>query len=407
VTVLPGLSHPALVLARIAAAVLCITSAGYCLFAIHCARAFFSRAASGRAAFTPPITVLKPVCGLDRSTYENFASFCRQDYPEYQILFGAQREDDPGIAVARQLARDFPNVDIRVVIKGGSRAANPKVGTLATLARAARHPFLLVSDSDIRVDATHLGALARPMADPAVGVVTCLYRSAAVGLAGKLDALGLSTDFQPSVLVAEKIEGVSFGMGSGTLVRRSALDAAGGFAAMADSLADDYLLGNLLVRAGYRAALVPHVVEHELATSTLRGIVDHQMRWNRGIRAVRPGGYAGLLFTQAVPSGVLLLLFTGASPEGLAACALTLACRLAMSWFVAVRCLGDRDAGRSLWLVPMRDLLSYGLWLAAFFGKSVVWRGKRYRLEAGGRLAPEGAVLAEPDATLVGTRAAS
>ena len=406
-TLLLGLSRPALVIARMLAAGLCVTGTGYCLFAIYCARGFFSRAGSRRAPFTPPIAILKPVCGLDRSTYENFASFCRQDYPEYQILFGADDESDPGIAVARQIARDFPDVDIRIVIKGGSRAANPKVGTLVALARAARHPFLLVSDSDIRVGPTHLGALAEPMVDPRVGVVTCLYRSAAVGLAGTLDALGLSTDFQPSVLVAQRIEGISFGMGSGTLVRRSALEAAGGFGAIADSLADDYLLGNLPVRAGYRAVLVPHVVEHELSTSTLRGIVDHQMRWNRGIRAVRPGGYAGLLFTQAVPATVLLLLLTGGSPAAWAACAVTLACRLGMAWFVAVRCLGDRAAGRWLWLVPLRDLLSYALWLAAFFGKSVVWRGNRYRLEAGGRLAPEGAIAREPDSALLGTRAAS
>ena len=406
-TFLPDLSHPAIAVARVLAAVLCVTATGYCLFAIYCARAFFSRGTSGKSPFIPPITILKPVCGLDRSTYENFASFCRQDYPKYQILFGAEREDDPGIAVARQVARDFPDVDIRVVIKGGSRATNPKVGTLVALARAARHPFLLVSDSDIRVGPTHLSALVAPMADPKVGVVTCLYRSAAVGLAGTLDALGLSTDFQPSVLVAQKIEGISFGMGSGTLVRRTALEAAGGFGAIADSLADDYLLGNLPVRAGYRAVLVPHVVEHELSTSTLRGIVDHQLRWNRGIRAVRPGGYAGLLFTQSVPASVLLLVLTAGSPAGWAACALTLACRLAMAWFVAVRCLDDRAAGRSLWLVPLRDLLSYALWLAAFFGKSVVWRGNRYRLEPGGRLAPEGVILQEPDSTLVGTRAAS
>jgi ceramide glucosyltransferase len=402
-----GLPHAALVIGRLLAATLCVTAVGYCAFAVYCAHDFFSRAARLNAQFTPPITILKPVYGLDRSTYENFASFCRQDYPEYQILFGAECENDAGIAVARQVARDFPNLDIRIVVKSSSRAANPKVGTLAALARLARHPFLLVSDSDIRVGPTHLSALARPMADPNVGVVTCLYRSGAIGLAGTLDALGLSTDFQPSVLVARKIEGISFGMGSGTLVRRSALDAAGGFDAMADSLADDYLLGNLPVRAGYRAELAPHVVEHELATSTLRGIVDHQLRWNRGIRAVRPGGYAGLLFTQGVPAGLLFLLLTGGSPAGWAACALTLASRLGMAWFVAVRCLGDRAAGRSLWLVPLRDLLSCALWLAAFFGKSVVWRGNRYRLEAGGRLAREGVQIEAPDSALIGTRAAS
>jgi ceramide glucosyltransferase len=402
-----GLPHLLLVFGRVGAAIVCLTAAGYYAFASYCARRFFGRPPRTGPRFAPPITILKPVCGLDRDTYENFASFCRQEYPSYQILFGAASENDPGLAVARQVARDFPNADVRVIVTRGIRAANPKVGTLAALCREARHPFLLVSDSDIRVTPTHLAALAQPMADPRVGVVTCLYRSRAEGFAGTLDALGLSTDFQPSVLVARMVEGVSFGMGSGTLVRRSALDAAGGFEAIADSLADDYMLGNLPVRAGFRAELSDQVVEHMLTTSTLRGIIDHQLRWNRGIRAVRPGGYAGLVFTQGVPAGLLLLVLTAGGSVTWIACGLMLAARLGTAWFVAVRCLGDRAAGRALWLVPLRDLLSFGLWVTAFFGNTVVWRGNRYRLEAGGRLAREMPEDDEPETAVAGTRATS
>jgi len=257
--------------------------------------------------------------------------------------------------------------------------------SIAAMAAEARHGLLLVSDSDIRVGPWHLSRLVEPMADPGVGVVTCLYRSDARGFAGHLDALGLSTDFQPSVL-----------------------EAAGGFGAIADFLADDYLLGNLPVRSGYRAELSADVVEHELGTATLRGLVEHQIRWNRGIRAMRPLGYAGLLFTQGTPASLGLLALAGAFPGARALAALTLALRLWMAWYVAGRCLRDAAARKALWLVPARDLLGFGLWLCAFFGDSVVWRGRRFRLAHGGRLVSERIDgIAEPESELARTGIAS
>jgi ceramide glucosyltransferase len=392
----------------VAAATICFTAAGYYAFALYCARDFFRRDARRQRGFGPPITILKPICGLDRGAYENFASFCRQHYPQFQILFGSDDENDPGIAVARQVARDFPDVDIRIVIHRGPPTANPKVGNLAAMAAEARYGLLLVSDSDIRVGPWHLSTLAEPMADPGVGVVTCLYRSDARGFAGHLDALGLSTDFQPSVLVARKLEGISFGMGSGTLIRRTALAAAGGFGAIADFLADDYLLGNLPVRSGYRAELSADVVEHELSTATLRGLVEHQIRWNRGIRAMRPLGYAGLLLTQGTPASLGLLILAGDFPGARVLAAVTLALRLWMAWYVAAGCLRDAAARRALWLVPARDLFGFGLWLCAFFGDSVVWRGRRFRLAQGGRLVSQGVDgISETESELARTGIAS
>ena len=400
-------AHALRSLGAVAAATVCLTAAGYYAFALYCARDFFRRAAVRQRGFGPPITVLKPICGLDRGAYENFASFCRQNYPQFQILFGSDDENDPGVAVARQIARDFPTADIRIVIHRGPRTANPKVGTLAAMAAEARHGLLLVSDSDIRVGPGHLSTLVGPMSDPRVGVVTCLYRSDAEGLAGNLDALGLSTDFQPSVLVARKLEGISFGMGSGILIRRTALAASGGFEAIADFLADDYLLGNLPVRSGYRAELSADVVEHALGTSTLRGVVEHQVRWNRGIRAMRPFGYAGLLLTQGTPASLLLLALAWETPAARALAAATLLLRVAMAWYVAAHCLRDRAARKTLWLLPVRDLMGFGLWLTAFFGDSVVWRSKRFRLAPGGRLVAEATGTAEPHSDLARTDLAS
>lgn len=370
------------------AALVCVTSALYYAASLYCARDFLRRPAERPRGFAPPISILKPVCGLDRAAYENFASFCRQRYPRFQILFGSDREDDPGLDVARRVAEDFPSVDIRIVVHRGERTNNPKVGSLAAMAAEARHPLLLVSDSDIRVGPEHLSRMVAPMADPGVGAVTCLYRSLGDGFAGTLDALGLATEFHPSVLLARRLEGISFGMGSGTLVQKSALEASGGFEAIADFLADDYLLGNLPVRAGYRAELASDVVDHELGTTSLRGVIDHQIRWNRGTRAVRPGGYAGLAVAQATPAALLLLVLAAASPAAWALSALALSTRLAAAWYVAVQVMEDPTARRAFWLVPLRDLFGFGLWLAGFGGDSVVWRGKRLRLGAGGRLAP-------------------
>ena len=258
------------------------------------------------------------------------------------------------------------------------------------MASEARYSLLLVSDSDIRVGPQHLKDMVAPMSDPRVGVVTCLYRSRARGLAGRLDAVGLATDFQASVLAARKLEGISFGMGSGTLIRRTVLAQVGGFAAMADYLSDDYLLGNLPVRAGYRAELASGVVDHEFGVSTLRRVFDHQIRWNRGIRAMRPFGYAGLLLTQGTAASLALALLAPVSlPEARALAGVTLALRLTAAWLVGSQCLRDDVVRKAFWLVPVRDLMGFVLWLTAFFGNSVTWRGRRFHLASGGRLVSE------------------
>jgi ceramide glucosyltransferase len=378
-------------LAIVAEAVLvtmCLSAIAYYVFAWYSARSFFSRSAERGGGFYPPVTILKPLRGLDREAYENFASFCRQNYPKYQIVFGAEGGDEPAIAVARAVARDHPEIDIRIVVQAGSSAPNPKIGNLAGMVAEAKYPVLLISDSDIRVGPTHLKTMVQPMSDPRVGVVTCLYRSHAVGIAGALDALGLSTDFQPSVLVARQLEGISFAMGSGILIRKSVLDEMGGFEAVAEYLADDYLLGHLPWKAGHRVELAHYVVEHRLDTGTFTELIHHQMRWNRGIRAARPRGYAGLVFTQGVAASLILPWVTGGSAAGWILSGLTLASRMAMAWFVAVRCLEDPVAKRALWLVPLRDLLGFALWVGAFFGTTIVWRGARFRLGERGRLLP-------------------
>jgi ceramide glucosyltransferase len=380
-------AHILLLVAQGLAGFVCVTATLYYAFAIHCARDFFRRERRrGATPLAPPITILKPLRGLDPGAYENFASFCRQNYPRYQILFGAESADDPAIAVARRIAADFPNVDIGIVVSKAAPSANRKVACLAGMLSEAKHGLLLVSDSDIRVEPDFLTRIVEPMAEPGVGVVTCLYRSQSSNFAGGLCALGLSTDFAPSVLVARKMEGVSFGMGSGILIRKSIVSLLGGFEAFGQFLADDYHLGNLPARAGHRVELARCVVDHRVGTNGLRDLVHHQLRWNRGTHAARPRGYAGLALFQGVPAAVLLVALAAGSAASLIVAGVTIGMRLVMAWYVAARCMGERTVTRRLLLVPFRDLLGFVMWIGGFFGSSIVWRGTRYRLAPGGRL---------------------
>lgn len=382
--------HAALMIVRSVLLALCSSALWFYYYSTYSALCFFSRRPRIDPDFHPPITILKPIRGLDREGYANLASFCRQDYPEYQVVFGVHDERDPAVEVAKQIIKDFPGVDIRLVVSDRTVGTNPKVNNLANMEAEAKHSILLLSDSDIRVGPDYLMSVVQPMRDPAVGVVTCLYRSRARGLAAVIEAVGISTEFHPGVLVARKIEGMTFALGAGILIRRAVLEAVGGFAAVADYLADDFLLGNLPARAGYVVQLSSYVVEHTLDTGSFPELVRHQMRWARGTRVSRPWGYVGLIFTQGTATSLLFLLVTAGSAFGWAVFAATELARLAMGWVIGARCLHDQAAKRFLWLAPLRDLLGFALWCYSFTGDTIEWRGRRFRLANGGKLIPYG-----------------
>ena len=365
----------------------CVSSAGFYVYAVYAARDLLGRRdPDTRKEGQPGISVLKPLRGLDPDAVANFASFCGQDYGRWEILFGAEDESEPGLEAVRQVARAYPDVAIRIILGNSATGANPKVRTLASLARQAKYSLLLVSDSDICAGRSHLRRMIEPLRDPSVGVVTCFYRTQARGLIGKLDALSLSMEFLPGALVARKLEGMSFAMGAGILIRREVLDGIGGFAALEDGLADDYLLGKLPAQKGHRVEVAHDVVDHRLATRSLADLRARQKRWNLGIRTSRPWGYAGLIFTQGTSAALLLLLAAGGSALGWSIALSTIGIRLGAGWFLAEQCLHDRSIRRFLWLVPIRDLLGTLLWLTSFFGDTVVWRGRRFRIGAGGRI---------------------
>jgi ceramide glucosyltransferase len=367
---------------------LCVLANVYSLLGVVAAAEFFRLRPEADPDFQPPISILKPLRGLDPDAYANLSSFFRLEYARYELIFAFESEADPAVLLVRRILEEFPFVDARIVFHPVPIEGSPKVAALASAARASRYELLLVSDGDIRVGPDHLARMVQPMADAGVGVVTCLYRSHGAGWSGTLDAIGLSAEFQRDALVARKVEGVSFAMGSGILIRAAVLEAIGGFDALANHLADDFLLGNLPTRRGYRTEFAHEVVDHSLGTKRFGDLVRHQLRWNRGIRASRPGGYAGMVFTHATALGVLLLAAEKGSPFGWMMLAGTAATSMIAAWLVAVRHLRDQGVRRFLWLVPVRDVLSFVFWIVGMFGSTVHWRGRRFRLGRNGFLTP-------------------
>ena len=274
--------------------VLAVVPLAFYLFGAWAAVRFFGRSrrsAPPTADFAPPVSILKPVRGLDRGAYENFASFCRQDYPEYEILFAATEESDPAVPVIRQLMRDFPDRSIRLLVGVERTGANDKVAKLCRLVREARHSLLVISDSDVRVAPDYLRDVAALFADPRVGAVTALYRALeAPSFGAALDAVGASASFASSALIARSLEGLKFAMGSTMATTRERLAEIGGFEALLDLHSDDYEFGRRIADRGYRVELAPKPVDMEFPSETLGDYLRHELRWVIGIRHIRPGG---------------------------------------------------------------------------------------------------------------------
>ena len=368
--------------------ILCLSAIWYYCYAIYAAIEFFSHPIQVDPDFHPPITILKPICGLDIDTYENFASFCQQDYPEYQIIFGVRDERDLCVEVVKKIIDDFPEIDIRLVVSDRTIGTNLKVSNLANAEAEAKYSLLLLADSDVRVGPDYLRRVIQPMRDPVVGVVTCLYRPVVRGWVAILEAVGISTEYHASILVARSLEGMKFALGPTIVIRKTALVAVGGFLAIADYLADDFQLGYLPAQAGYKVVLSDYVIEHAIATESFIDLINRQTRWNCCTRVSRPWGYLGLIFTHGTAISLLLLMATVGSIFGWAGLIVTLSTRLIMAWVVGVRSLKDPVAKKFLWLVPLRDLISFALWCYSFVGDTFEWRGRRLRLTKGGKLMP-------------------
>ena len=368
-----------------------LASIGYCLLCTWAGIRLVQR--RKRAAFVPsdlpPVSILKPLKGTDPEMYEALRSHCVQDYPEYEVLFGVTSADDAAAAAVERLIAEFPQRKIRLALCAERLGANGKVSSLAQLVPQAAHEFLLVNDSDVRVEPGYLRTVVSELTRLGVGLVTCLYRGRpAESIFSKLEALGISTDFMAGVLAAREIErGLHFGLGSTLAFRRSSLAKIGGFEAIVDYLADDYELGRRIYQHGERVELSNAVVETNLPAYDWAGFWAHQLRWARTIRASRPGGYAGLLLTFTSPWAVAAFLWQPRVWTGWLLAAALLA-RFAMAIVSTVFVLQDRGGFRQLWLLPLRDFVAVAVWLGGWFGRRIVWRGEEFRL-TDGKLKPE------------------
>jgi len=368
--------------ARDALLLLALASFAYYLVAIFAALRFFrlrDAAASLAADFTPPISILKPIYGLDRETYRNYASLCAQDYPDYEILFCVSDELDPAIPVIAKLASDFPERRINLLIGSEPLGVSDKVNKLCRMVREARHEILAVSDSDVRVEPEYLRAIAAPFRDPAVGAVTCLYRGLTDGsLAANLEAIGNSTDFTAGVLVAWLFAPVSFTLGATMATTKERLAEIGGFESLVDHFSDDYELGNRIAARGHRVELSTFPVSIVYPQQTLADAFRHQLRWNVSIRFSRPAGHLGLIFTQALPLTVLAAIFAPSAAWAINLLVGYLLLRGISAWVVGE--YGMRDAGvrRHMELLPLRDAFAFIVWVASFFPQRIHWRGREF-----------------------------
>ena len=339
--------------------------------------------------YRPPVTIFKPVRGADAEAYENFASFCRQDYPTYQILFGVRDENDPAVAIIKRLIDDFPDHRIELVVSANELGYNAKISNLQNMAARAEHELWLIADSDIRVGPDYLSRVIAPLQRPEVGLVTCPYRGGrAQTFAALLENIGLSSTFIPDVCASRALEGMAFALGSTIVMRRELLERIGGFRTLADYLADDFLLGNLTAKAGYQVVLSDYVVEHLPGPQTFAAMFKHLLRWGRSIRTSRPGGYRGLILTQGTALALLALPAWSFAGFAWHLLAVTLAIRFLPVLVIGVYGLRDSTLARYLWLVPLRDLITFGVWVTSFVNDRIEWRGASFRVLPGGKLTP-------------------
>jgi ceramide glucosyltransferase len=333
----------------------------------------------------PPVSILKPLKGTDPAMYASLRSQCLQDYAGYEIIFGVSDSNDPAAEIATRLRSEFPQRAIHLVVCDRALGTNAKVSNLAQMLTKAQHQHLVVSDSDIRVQRDYLRRVMAPLADPRVGLVTCLYHGVPGSTLGsRLESLGISTDFAAGVLAARQLEGgIRFGLGSTLAFRRRDLEAIGGFEAFADYLADDYQIGKSLADRGLKVELSDVVVETFLPSYNWREFAAHQLRWARGVRDSRRWGYLGLVVTFGLPWAVLALLLSRGAlwAWGLlaAAACLRAAIAIAVGWSV----LRDRQVFRLLALLPLRDLVALLVWIGSLAGHTVVWRGDSFTLKDG------------------------
>ncbi len=356
----------------------------YYLIAIYSTLRYFHQpAAPPDTGFTPPVSNLKPIRGLDPEAYENLESFCRQDYPEYEIVFCVDREDENVIAAIERLKANFPEREIRVLYGSGRSASNDKVAKLARLASEARYETLVISDSDVRVGPDYLRRVTAPLRDPKIGAVTCFYAPAGIRtFADRLQSVGMTSDFYAGVLVAWQLDGIKFALGTTIATTRAHLAGFGGYAAIENQPADDLLVGRLIAEQGYEVVLLPYVIETVPDYQSMRALFYKRLRWLVVMRHMRPAGHLGLLLTQGLPWS-LAAVAVHPTPAVALAFLGTYACLRAAMTLTMADGMRQPRGWRDLALIPVWDAAAFGIWLTSFMRRSIRWRGADYYIREG------------------------
>jgi ceramide glucosyltransferase len=369
----------------------CVPLAYYVVAMLAAVRFFSRERGKTLGSYTPKVSILKPVRGVDFASHENFKSFCLQDYPEYEILFCVNDLDDTAVPLIRRLAEEFPQRSIRLLSNAPQIGSNRKVNNLALLAREAKHELLVQSDGDVRVGANYLHEMAAPFEQVQTGVVSCFYRGVTQkNIWAEIEALGVATDFSAGVLVADWMEGVTFALGASVATTKTWLGKIGGYEGIANVLADDYEIGNRVVKAGGRVMLSREVVETMYPAVTFGKFWEHQVRWARTVRLCRPASYVGLLFTHGLPLAIAGAIAIRSAAGALLFMVAYVVLRLAVAEAVGVWGLRDETARRKWWLLPLRDLLQLAVWVGSFFSDRIVWGDAEFKLSRNGEMAAIG-----------------
>jgi ceramide glucosyltransferase len=359
----------------------------YYFLVLYSAWRFFRRSPSEGAAkseFTPPVSILKPVRGLDPEAYENFASFCNQDYPEYEVVFCLGTADDPVLPVIQQLQHDFPECVIRVIYRSGRNAVNDKVAKLDRLVSEAHHECLVINDSGVRVTPDYIRTVIAPLARPTVGAVTCFYVSAGEKTVfDGLQTIGMISDFYAGLLVARQLDGVKFALGETIVTTRARLAQFGGYRALENRPADDLLVGRLIAEQGYEVELLPYAVLSVDDYGSLRELFVKRLRWMVVMRHMRPWGHLGLLLTQGLPWSIAAIALHPTIPVALSYLGTYFALRIAMTWTIGAWGLKQSSVWKNMPLLPVWDGMAFVIWLASFLQNSIRWRGDEYRIRDG------------------------
>jgi ceramide glucosyltransferase len=362
----------------------------YYLLALYSSARFFRAARKQRAAnldFTPPISCLKPIKGLDLDAYENYASFCRQDYPEYELIFCVD-EDDPALPLLKKLVREFPQRSIRLLYGSGRNAINDKVARLVRLVSEAKYDLYVITDGDIRVQPDYLRSVAAPFRDPKVGGATCLYVSTKeTTLVQEIQSVGMISDFFAAIMVAWELDGVKFMFGQTIVARRKAVEGFGGYQLIENRPADDLWIGRLIAEQGYRVELIAEPVQTVADFQSLRELLYKRVRWMTVMRLMRPWGHFGLIFTWGLPWALLAVAVHPTAAVALVYLGTYLVLRIAMTWLIGIRGMKVRSLWKKMPLIPLWDVLAFLIWLVSFSRKTIRWRGVDYFIR-GGMLEP-------------------